>query len=124
MKRNSVKGICFAVVLSLLLAGCNNSKGEDIDLAPDPIETEDTGVSLDELRRSSMTPFIMTPEGTEKYEYYSGMLTWGDGYVPGQLYLLSRSSDDSGAILKISDRTFRIETEEDNTQSGPEQADS
>lgn len=100
---------CISLALALLLAGCNN-KGEDIDLSPDPIETEETGPSLNGLRRSDMTPFIMPSEGTEEYGYYSSLLTWGGDCVPGQLYLLCTVSSNSEAILKISDRIFRMET--------------
>lgn len=102
------KGKCLAFVLALLLTACS-SGGEDIDLAPFPMETEDTRASLDQLRRSSMDPFIMPYADTEEYEYYSSLLTWGDDCVPGQLYLLSRISNSDEAILKISDRAFRIE---------------
>ena len=107
MKKRIYTGILAA---ALLLAGCNNNGGEEIDLAPFPMETEDTRVSLDELRKSNMTPFIMPQEGTEEYEYYSSLLTWGDDCVPGQLYLLSSVSNTEKAILKLSDTVFRIET--------------
>lgn len=104
------KRMCFALVLALLLTACDNHSGEDIDLAPFPIETDDTRASLDELRRSDMTPFIMPQYGTENYDYYNGLLSWGDECVPGQLYLLSKLNNTDEAVLKISDRTFRIET--------------
>ena len=110
--KNAVKWISLMAVIAaaVLFCGCNNKSGEEIDLAPFPIETENTRASLDELRRSAMTPFIMPKEDNEEYQYYSSLLTWGDDCVPGQLYLLSKVDSSSEAILKISDRSFRIET--------------
>ena len=99
--------------LTLLLAGCNNDNnnhGEEIDLAPDPIQTEEERLTLDSLRRSGMTPFIMPQYGTEDYEYYSSLLTWGDECIPGKLYLKCMVSRTEEAILLLSDLDFRIET--------------
>lgn len=108
-----MKKLMCILVLVLLLAGCkgNNNHGEEIDLAPDPIQTEEPArLTLDSLRKSSMTPFIMPQYGTEDYDYYSSLLTWGDECIPGKLYLKCAVSRTEEAILLLSDLDFRIET--------------
>lgn len=95
---------------ALLLAGCNSGSGEEIDLSPDPIETEEERLTLDSLRKSEMNPFIMPQYGTEEYDYYSSMLSWGDPCIPGKLYLQCTVNRNESAILLLSDIDFREET--------------
>lgn len=98
------------MITALLLTGCSTNSGEEIDLAPMPIETEEPRLTLNSFRRSEMTPFIMPQYGTEDYDYYSSLLSWGDECVPGKLYLLCRVSQTEEAILLLSDTVFKVET--------------
>lgn len=99
--------ICIFTAAALLLAGCNSGSGEEIDLSPDPIETEEERLTLDSLRKSNMNPFIMPGYGTEEYDYYSSMLTWGDECIPGKLYLQCTVNRNESAILLLSDIIFK-----------------
>lgn len=98
------------IITALLFSGCSTGSGEEIDLSPMPIETEEARLTLDSLRRSDMTPFIMPQYGTESYEYYSSLLSWGDECIPGNLYLLCKVSRTEEAILLLSDTVFKEET--------------
>ena len=101
--------ICIFAAAALLLTGCSGSSGEEIDLSPDPIETDNDRLTLDSLRKSWMHPFIMPQYGTEEYDYYSSLLSWGDECVPGKLYLQCAVSSTESAILLLSDIVFREE---------------
>lgn len=101
--------ICIFTSAALLLAGCNNNSGEEIDLSPIPIETDNDRLTLDSLRKSEMTPFIMPQYGTEEYDYYSSLLTWGDPCIPGRLYLQCMVNRNESAILLLTNIAFREE---------------
>lgn len=102
--------ICVIAAAVLLFTGCSTNNGEEIDLSPMPIETDEERLSLESLRKSEMNPFIMPQYGTEEYDYYSSLLSWGDECIPGKLYLECMVNRNDKAILLLSDTVFKEET--------------
>ena len=105
---NMKTSAAYILAFALLLTGCNNGGSDwdgNIDLAPDPIETEG-GISVDGLRKADMTPFIMPREGTKEYDHYNSLLRTEEVCFPGRLYLQGRTYEGE-VIVRLSNTIFR-----------------